>query len=208
MGTPTIVSSGDGAWLDQALRILRAGGLVAFPTDTVYGVGAAAFDGKAVARIYQAKDRPERKSIAVLIGQPSDLARVASVTRPEIQRLVSRFWPGPLTLVVLKGADLPAEISGDSTVGVRIPNHPVALELLLRAGPLAVSSANRSGQPDSVEAGQVAASMGGRVDLVVDAGRCPGGLPSTVVDCTLDPPRILREGPVTEAKVLAAWRGD
>ena len=181
--------------LPLALEILKGGGLVAFPTDTVYGVGALAFDGAAVESIYIAKDRPAEKAIPVLIGNADDLAKV-SLDIPEIaMKLAARFWPGPLTLVVPKHPDLPEAVSAAPTVGVRVPDHPVAQALLRAAGPMAVTSANLSGQLSPVTAQEVFAQLSGRIALILDGGKTPGGVPSTVVDCTGVEPQILRAGP-------------
>jgi len=183
--------------ISQALDILGQGGLVAFPTDTVYGVGALAFDAAAVESIYTAKERPVEKAIAVLLGRPEDLGRVTGDIPPSAARLAARFWPGPLTLVVPKHPDLPEVVSATATVGVRVPDHPVARALLRAAGPMAVTSANISGQDSPKTAGEVSRQLNGRIPLILDGGETPGGVPSTVVDCTGTEPVILREGPVT-----------
>jgi L-threonylcarbamoyladenylate synthase len=192
--------------LPLALEILKRGGLVAFPTDTVYGVGALAFDGIAVESIYAAKDRPVEKAIPVLIGDPDNLVKV-SLEVPEITlKLAARFWPGPLTLVVPKHPDLPEAVSAAPTVGVRVPDHPVARALLRAAGPMAVTSANLSGQPSPVTAQEVFAQLGGRIALILDDGKTPGGVPSTVVDCTGAEPQILREGPISREEIFTILR--
>jgi L-threonylcarbamoyladenylate synthase len=194
------------AALPLALEILKRGGLVAFPTDTVYGVGALAFDGAAVESIYAAKDRPVEKAIPVLIGDLDDLAEV-SLDVPEIAlRLAARFWPGPLTLVVPKHPDLPEVVSAAPTVGVRVPDHPVARALLRAAGPMAVTSANLSGQPSPSTAQEVFAQLGGRIALILDGGKTPGGLPSTVVNCAGAEPQILREGPISRVEIFTILR--
>ena len=189
--------------LTLAVSILQQGGLVAFPTDTVYGVGALAFDAAAVESIYTAKNRPVEKAIPVLIADVSDLKKVTSSVPALAARLADRFWPGPLTLVVPKHAWLPQAISSTSFVGVRIPDHPVARDLLRLAGPMAVTSANISGGGSPSTAGEVLAQLGGRIPLILDGGTAPGGLPSTVVDCTGSEPEILREGPLKKAEILA-----
>jgi len=192
--------------IEHALELLRSGGLVAFPTDTVYGVGALAFDGLAVESIYTAKDRPAEKAIPVLIGDLDDLAKV-SLDVPEIAlRLAVRFWPGPLTLVVPKHPDLPEIVSAAPTVGVRVPDHPVARALLRAAGPMAVTSANLSGQPSPSTAQEVFAQLGGRIALILDGGKTPGGLPSTVVNCAGAEPQILREGPISGEEIFTILR--
>jgi L-threonylcarbamoyladenylate synthase len=188
--------------IERALRVLQDGGLVAFPTDTVYGVGAAAFNAQAVGRIYEAKGRSEEKAIPVLLAGLGDLERVAAEVSPDLRRLAAQFWPGPLTLVVAKHADLPIEVSPGPTVGLRVPDHPVALELLAAVGPMAVTSANRSGGPNPATAAQVLSALCGKIELILDGGQTPGGRPSTVVDCTKDPPILLRPGPIPLDAVL------
>jgi L-threonylcarbamoyladenylate synthase len=189
--------------LSRALAVLRRGGLVAFPTDTVYGVGALAFNGAAVERIYAAKDRPVEKAIPVLIADPADLVKVTLEVPQAAARLAGHFWPGPLTLVLAKHPDLPEAVSAGPTVGVRVPDHPVGRALLRSAGPMAVTSANLSGLPGPSTAQEVLAQLGGRIALIIDGGRTPGGVPSTVVDCVGAEPRILREGPITEDEIWA-----
>jgi L-threonylcarbamoyladenylate synthase len=190
--------------VEQALLILRGGGLVAFPTDTVYGVGALAFDGAAVESIYAAKDRPIEKAIPVLIADLADLDKVA-VEIPAMARILAvHFWPGPLTLIVPKKPGLPEAVSATDTVAVRIPDHPVARALLRAAGPMAVTSANLSGQASPTNAEEVMHQLGGRIPLVIDGGVTPGGIPSTLVDCLGADPVILREGPLTKAQILSA----
>jgi L-threonylcarbamoyladenylate synthase len=120
------------------------------------------------------------------------------------RRLAEKFWPGPLTLVVVKRPELPSVVAPADTVGVRVPDHPVALHLLRAAGPLAVTSANRSGSPSPRTADEVRAELGGRIELILDGGECPGGRSSTVVDCTRESPLILREGPITLGQIEAA----
>ena len=192
--------------IEQALRILRAGGLAAFPTDTVYGLGALAFDGPAVESIYAAKDRPVEKAIPILIADADDLDKVAVDIPPMARILAARFWPGPLTLVVPKQPTLPAAVSATATVAVRIPDHPVARALLRAAGPMAVTSANLSGQPSPVEAEEVMRQLNGRIPLVLDGGVTPGGIPSTLVDCLGAEPVLLREGPLTKEQILAVLK--
>ena len=189
-----ILLAGRGRDLERAAELLRAGQLVAFPTDTVYGVGAPAFDANAVASIYVAKERPPDKAIPVLIADASDLPRIAASVPDCARALIARFWPGALTLVLPKRPDVSEIVSSDETVAVRIPNLDLARALLRLTGPLAATSANRSGQPSPVTAADVMAQLGGRIAAVLDGGPCPGGIPSTVVDCTTSPPRVLREG--------------
>ncbi|HLA06574.1 MAG TPA: L-threonylcarbamoyladenylate synthase [Anaerolineales bacterium] len=193
----TILLPANDESIQAALKILRNGGLVAFPTDTVYGVGALAFDGKAVESIYTAKDRPIEKAIPVLIGDTEDMEKIG-MNIPEIAyKLASRFWPGPLTCIIPKQLTLPESVSATDTVGVRVPDHEVARTLLRAAGPMAVTSANISGQPSPSSAQEVFAQLGGRIDLIIDGGLTPGGVPSTLVDCTGKDIKILRKGPIS-----------
>ena len=181
----------------HALETLRAGGLVAFPTDTVYGLGCLAFDQAAIESIYVAKDRPLEKAIPILIADVDDLDRVARDLPERARHLASRFWPGPLTLILPKRADLPAAVSATDTVGVRIPDNDIARTLLRAAGPMAVTSANLSGRESPRAVSEVMAQLDGRVPLVLDGGETRGGVPSTVVDVSGAEPVILREGPIT-----------
>jgi L-threonylcarbamoyladenylate synthase len=188
----------------HAADVLRHGGLVAFPTDTVYGVGALAFRDEAVERLYGVKGRSTDKAIAVLVAESADLARVAGALTPAAEKIARRFWPGPLTLVVPKHPALPKAISGLPTVGVRLPDHALLRELLALTGPLAVTSANRSGGPNALTAQDVLAQLDGRIELIVDGGRVSGGVPSTVVDCTGPALEVVRPGPITAADLQAA----
>jgi L-threonylcarbamoyladenylate synthase len=206
MITTRILPSGAPDAVDAALKELRSGKLVAFPTDTVYGIGALAFDERAVQSIYEAKGRSEEKAIPVLLGDATDLEKVAASLPPMAQRLGQRFWPGPLTLVVPKRPELPVAVSATGTVGVRVPDHPFARALLNAAGPMAVTSANRSGQPSPCTADDVLQQLDGRVALIIDGGATPGGIPSTVLDCTDAEPRLLRAGPLTMDQIRGALR--
>ena len=198
-----IILAQDPRGLLLALEILKFGGLVAFPTDTVYGLAALAYNGDAVISIYEVKDRPVEKAIPVLIGDVSDLEKVCAEV-PEIAiKLAARFWPGPLTLVVPKNPQLPEAVSARPTVGVRIPDHPVARALLRLAGPLAVTSANLSGRQNPSTAQEVFDQLGGRIALILDGGKTPGGVPSTVVDCTGPELQVLRKGSISKGEILA-----
>ena len=205
MNTEILVASASGA-IARAWEVLRAGGLVAFPTDTVYGVGALAFDGEAVESIYAAKDRPVEKAIPVLLGDAVDMGKVAIDIPEAALRLAARFWPGPLTILVPKRLDLPEAVSATSTVGVRVPDHAVARSLLRAAGPMAVTSANISGAQSPVTAQEVFAQLGGRIPLILDGGKTPGGVPSTLVDCTAPELRVLRKGPIALDSLQSALR--
>jgi len=196
-----ILSVNDPTALAQALAVLRGGGLVAFPTDTVYGVGALAFDSAGIDRIFEAKGRDTAKAIPILVGTLEQLAEVTLMLTPSAQKLAQRYWPGALTLVVPRHPGLPENLSPVPTVGVRMPDHPFALDLLRSAGPLAVTSANLSGQENPVSAQDVLAQLNGRIELVIDGGNAPGGVPSTVVDCTGEQARILRQGAIVAEEI-------
>ena len=189
--------------IQSALDILQNGGIVAFPTDTVYGLGAPAFDNTAIESIYKAKDRPIEKGIPILIADADDLEMVATDIPKMARIFASRFWPGPLTCILPKKQTLPLAISATSTVAVRIPDHPDARALLRAAGSMAVTSANISGQASPCTAQEVYEQLNERIPLILDGGKTPSGVPSTLVDCTGEKPVILREGPITLAELLA-----
>ena len=197
-----LLSSDDPASLDEAVRTLCLGGLVAFPTDTVYGLGAAATDAVAIARIYRAKGRSEDKAISVLLSDIAQMRGIARRPSASAMKLVRRFWPGPLTVIVRRNPTLSQELSHTDTIGLRIPDHPLALALLRAGGPLAVTSANRSGGRSPRTAQEVFEAIGDQIDLILDGGTTPGGVPSTVVDCTSNPVKVLREGPIPAVKIF------
>jgi len=185
--------------LVEAARILAAGGVIAFPTDTVYGLACDLFNEEAVDRIYRIKARPVYLPLIAMLAEAEQWPRVASALPESARRFMARFWPGPLTIILPAREDIPAVVrGGGTTIGMRIPDHAVARELLrLAARPLATTSANLSGRPAACTAEEAAEQLGDAVDLILDAGPCPGGQASTVVDCTVEPPKILREGPIT-----------
>ncbi len=189
----------------QAVRLLREGEVVAFPTDTVYGVGAMAFEPFAVRQIFEIKQRPADKSLPVFIYQIDDLNLVARDVPDAAWRFLQHFWPGALTVVLPKNSAVPDIVTGgQETIAVRIPDHPASLELVIKAGrPLAVTSANLSGQPTPDTAPDVAQQLGENLPLVLDGGPSSGGQPSTIVDLSSSPPRILRQGPLSVAKLQA-----
>jgi len=185
-----------------AADLLRRGELVAFPTDTVYGLGAHAYLPEAVERIYAVKGRREDKGIPLLLADVESLAEVATEVPPVARRLAAAFWPGGLTLVLPKSPLVPAAVSREPTVAVRIPAHPLVLALIRAVGvPVATSSANRSGEPSLTTAQAVRAVFDGRIAAIIDGGRSPGGVPSTIVDCTAWPPAILRLGAIPEEEL-------
>ncbi len=187
----------------QALQVLEQGGLVAFPTDTVYGVGAHAFLPEAVERIYHVKGRSLRKAIPLLLDSVDRLGRVAEVIPESALVLAERFWPGPLTIVLPRSPDVPDVVTaGGPSVAVRVPDHDFALRLIGQAGGvLAATSANLSARPDPVTAEEVLGYLEGRIDLILDGGPCSGGVPSTVVDLTRPSPRVVREGAIASEEL-------
>lgn len=199
-----ILSIQDADGLAAALEILAGGGLVAFPTDTVYGLGALAYDENAVASLYDVKERGMEKAIPILIGEFDQLAQVTSGVTPMAEKLAKRFWPGPLTMILPRHASIPYAVTPFETVGVRIPNLIALRKLLRLTGPMAVTSANISGQGSPATAMGVKAQLGGRIPLILDGGATRGGIPSTLVDCTKSEPVILREGPISLNEILKA----
>ena len=189
----------------RAAAVVRAGGLVAFPTETVYGLGANALDPAAVARIFTAKGRPAANPLIVHVAEIADARTMVAAWSDLAQRLAERFWPGPLTLVLPKHSSVPDPVTaGGPTVALRIPAHPVALALLRACGlPLAAPSANRSTELSPTEAGHVLRGLADRIDLLLDARPTMGGLESTVLDLTTTPPRLLRPGLVTITQLEA-----
>lgn len=186
--------------VEQAVALLRAGQVIIFPTDTVYGLGAHGFMASAIEKLFALKGREPRKAIPLLLASIEDVTKVAVDIPPIALRLAERFWPGPLTIVLRKAAPvLDVLTAGGDSVAVRIPGHDIALQLITALGaPLAATSANLSGQPEAVTAEEAQAIFGNQVSLILDAGRCPGGVPSTVVDVTVFPPLIRRRGALAD----------
>jgi L-threonylcarbamoyladenylate synthase len=181
----------------RAAEVLQRGGLVAFPTETVYGLAARAFDAGAVGRIFTAKGRPTNNPLIVHLAAAPVSGIVSQHWPEQANQLAARFWPGPLTLVLPKPPELPAIVTaGGPNWAIRVPDHVVAHALILAAGPLAAPSANVSNTISPTTAEHVLASLSGRIDLVLDGGPCPGGIESTVLDMTSSPPRVLRPGPI------------
>lgn len=184
---------------------LAAGGLVAFPTETVYGLGANALDPHAVARIFAVKGRPTDHPLICHIASADDLAPLVAEVTPLAQALADAFWPGPLTLVLPRSAAVPDAVTGGrDTVAVRVPDHPLALELLRAfGGPVAAPSANRFGRPSPTRANDVRDELGDTVDVILDGGPCAIGVESTVLDLTSNPPQVLRPGGVSVEQIEA-----
>lgn len=197
-----VISTADAAGIAEAGGIIRSGGLVAFPTETVYGLGANALDADAVAKIFAAKGRPATNPLIVHVRSADAAAEIARVS-DIAKRLIDAFWPGPLTLVLPKESAIPDIVTaGGPTVAVRQPSHPVAQALLDAAGvPISAPSANRSESISPTRAEHVLAGLGDAAGLILDGGPCTVGIESTVLDVTVDPPRILRPGMVTPAQI-------
>lgn len=195
--------------LARASELLRSGRLAVLPTDTVYGVACDAFDPDATARIFAAKDRSRTAPLPVLIRSQKQLPALTSRSDAVLDRLIAAFWPGGLTVVLPAQAGLRWDIGrNDGTVAVRMPLDPVTLEVIRTVGPLAVTSANRSGHPPAQSVPEAQAQLGDAVDVYLDDGRREGGVPSTIVDVTRREPRILREGVLPATQVLAIARGE
>jgi L-threonylcarbamoyladenylate synthase len=194
----------DSPAIAAAAVALRRGGLVIVPTETVYGIACLASDESAVKRIYEAKGRGFHNPLPVQISGPDMLGKVAAEVTEPAKRLAERFWPGPLTLVVRRNPSLPEILTaGGDTVAVRIPDHPVTLALLKAIGaPLAITSANVSGEMPATTCAEAPAALGEWVEVALDGGDCRIGVPSTVVDTTGSKPRILREGAIGVREIM------
>jgi L-threonylcarbamoyladenylate synthase len=191
----------DAAW-SLALDAIRNGEVVAFPTDTVYGLGCDPYNTEAILKIYQAKGRDMQKALPLLLSGADSLDSVAEHLPKAAHSLARAFWPGALTLVVPRRDTLPEALGGGSTIGVRVPNHDELRRFIsLCGGALAATSANLSGQPDALDAEAVARYFGDDVRIVIDGGPAQAGVPSTVVDCTATPPAILRVGFIPEQRI-------
>lgn len=189
-----------------AADIIKNGGLVAFPTETVYGLGADALNAQAVAKVYEAKGRPSDNPMIVHIGRASDIGQLTPRLSPDIVALIENFWPGPLTLVVKRKSCVPNRTTGGlDTVGVRMPDSKIALDLITWSGcPIAAPSANLSGKPSPTKAEHVIEDLQGKVDAIIKGPDCRVGIESTVLDVTGDTPTILRPGVITAENIEAA----
>lgn len=182
----------------EGVAVLRGGGIVAFPTDTVYGLGVCPYLHWAVERVYAVKERPLEMALPLLLSSTLQISEVAESVPPIARLLVEKFMPGPLTLVLYKSGVVPGIVTaGGITVAVRVPAHPVPVALALGLGaPISGTSANLSGKPSALTADEVHAQFGNKIDLVIDGGRCPGGRESTIVDVTGEIPVVLRKGAI------------
>lgn len=189
----------------RAVEALRRGEVIVFPTDTIYGLGCRIDDERAVRRIFEIKSRPSTEPLPVLLADPAQVVDFAREIPPAARRLISRFWPGPLTLVLRRSERIPLTVTGGGdTVALRVPAHPLPRALVRELGvPIVGTSANSHGMPSPVTAQQVVFDLGDRVDLVLDGGRVPLGRESTVVDVTGGIPRIVREGALSAPEVAA-----
>ena len=191
-----------------AIDVLRAGGIVALPTDTVYGIAVSLDTPGGIERLFRVKQRPPDKGIALLLDEVAQAAAIAVVT-PAALALAEACWPGGLTLVLARrrGVALPDELTGGAAIGLRVPDHATPRALARTVGPLPTTSANVSGLPEARDAAAIVQQLGLGVDLVLDGGPAHGGPASTVVDCTDDGPRILRVGAVSAERVAAVLAG-
>jgi L-threonylcarbamoyladenylate synthase len=192
--------------IEQGIAVLREGGVIAFPTDTVYGLGADAFDPAAVERVYEIKDRAREQQVPLLIADMQQMAALTDAPTDLALFLARRFWPGGLTLVLPTGASVPTHLARAPGIALRIPDHPLCLTLIRGLGrPIVGTSANISGTPPALTAEEVREQLGARIDLIIDGGRCPGGKESTVVDVTHQTPAILREGIIPRNDIDRAY---
>ncbi|MEN6571448.1 MAG: L-threonylcarbamoyladenylate synthase [Anaerolineaceae bacterium] len=202
----TVLQSSEPDALKITYETLKAGHLAAFPTDTVYGLAADAFNEDAIQQLFEAKGRDFNKAIAVLVGDLKQAFLLTDELPDTAKILINNFWPGGLTLIVGKLANLPPSLSPSTSIGIRMPDHPLALTLLAKYGPLATTSANISGGKNPQTAADVLAQLDGRIPLILDGGACKGGVPSTVVDCTRSPIAIVRYGAVSETAINKALK--
>jgi L-threonylcarbamoyladenylate synthase len=199
-----LVSANTPGLIREAARLLAAGELIIFPTDTVYGIGAAASNEAAIRRLYAVKGRPTDKPLPLLIADSASASWIADVT-PIAKSLASRFWPGPLTIVMRKHEDFRSlALAKQQTIGLRVPDNSVIRDIIHTLGePITGTSANRSGSRSPSSAAEAAFQLGEMVAIVIDDGRLPGGKESTVIDITTTPPTVLREGPVSREEIQA-----
>lgn len=193
----------------EAVQCLKSGGIIAIPTDTVYGLGADPFNPDAVQKLYTFKGRPDGKPIPLVLSSVDDVYRVAQNLPDYFFHLTARFWPGGLTIIVEAKDLLPVLTAGGNTVGVRIPDNPLLLKILKTfGGPAAITSANLSGEPPATSPQEIGEELASKIDMIVDGGKTPGPVPSTVYDISVSPPLIRRHGVISEetlAKELACY---
>jgi L-threonylcarbamoyladenylate synthase len=192
------------AAIESAIALLKEGEIIAFPTDTVYGLASDAFHAPGIIKLFEAKGRDSNKAISILVGSRDQVKLITSHMTKIAKKLTEKFWPGGLTVIVPRKESIPELISTTRNIGIRMPDHPIALELLRSFGPLATTSANLSGGSNPQSAIDVFDQLNGRIPLILNGGVCPGGIPSTVVDCTGVKPVVLRIGAIPEDEILAA----
>ena len=189
--------------IKAAVDCLKSGGIIAIPTDTVYGLGADPFNVDAVQKLYTLKGRPEEKPIPLVLGSVEDVQQVAQNLPDFFFHLTERFWPGGLTIIVQSKNLLPQLTAGGTTVGLRIPNQPLLLEILQNfGGPIAITSANLSGQPAATSPQEFGQELSSKIDFIVDDGQTPGPIPSTVYDISVSPPQVRREGVISSDTLM------
>lgn len=193
------------AALDRAADVIRRGGVAAIPTDTLYALAADAFSSVAVSRVFAIKGRAAHRALPLVAADTAQVLRWFGALPPLAARLAEKFWPGPLTLLLRAPAALPKEVTGGlASVGIRVPAHPVTAALCRACGvPLTATSANVSGRPATYDPDEVAKWLGDSIDLLVDAGRAPGGPPSTIIDVTAAEPQLVRRGAISWDEVKA-----
>jgi L-threonylcarbamoyladenylate synthase len=193
--------------IEWAAEQLASGGVIALPTDTVYGIAASLAHPDALRRIFEIKGRPANSPLPVLVASPVTAQHLSDNISTDVELLLDRYWPGPLTIVVPARPGMPVEVTaGGTTVGLRMPNHPLAIEVINRAGgAIACTSANRSGEAPACDAQRVAATIGDDLDLILDGGIAPGGVPSSVIDFLGGELHILRDGAIPAEHIIATW---
>ena len=188
--------------LRDAIIALKNNGVIAIPTETVYGLAAYAFSKKAIKKIYEVKQRPKEKPLIVLIGNTNQLKKIVKEVPNWVNKALNKIWPGPVTVILPKKEEVPSEVTaGLSKVAVRMPGHPVPLFLANEVGPIVAPSANISGEPPTSKPDKVIKDFFGKIDVIIDAGETPLKKPSTIIDATTYPPKIVREGPVTKKEL-------
>lgn len=190
----------------ECLKSISKGGVIIFPTDTVYGIGCDSFNTDSIQRIFEIKGRDFNKALPILIGDLKQINLVVSKLDHRSEKLIKTFWPGPLTIILPKHTSLPYILSPYDTVGIRMPNYHWLLELIKLTGPLAATSANPSGSPEAKNIKQAIRTLDGKVDLMIDGGQFYSSLPSTVVDCQSVEIKVLREGPISKTEIIAALK--
>jgi L-threonylcarbamoyladenylate synthase len=210
VSTKTIILDGSAqAEIERAAGLLVSGQLVAFVTDTLYGVGSSIHDEEAIRGLFAAKERPIEKGIPILLADAGDVDQVATRIPEVARRYMARYWPGPLTIIVPRRPGLPDILAPGDSVAVRVPDHPLARRFIRAAGgAVAATSANLSDQPPAQNAAEALAALDGRIAVVLDGGPVHVGRASTIVDCTVNPPRVLRQGPIPASELAGGETGE